>query len=99
MPSRYEGVSEAIYAQIQRRLVESGEWDRIEAMLKSKLNESGWLDDLHHRSKEMLRDRAPISVENVVEVLGRQDDAVSQKVRGATEDDIRRYLDTQLSDK
>ncbi|GLB42991.1 putative transcription factor e(y)2 [Lyophyllum shimeji] len=52
---------DALHAQIHRRLVNSGEWDRILSNLASKLNESGWSDDLLHRSKERARVMEPLS--------------------------------------
>jgi enhancer of yellow 2 transcription factor len=53
--------SDALYGQVQRRLVQNGDWDRIQALLSYKLNESGWTDDLRHRSKERARVMEPLS--------------------------------------
>ncbi len=69
MPQNDAG-SAFLYAQIQRRMIESGEWDRydleqfddlrpvrlnifsrISALFSHQLNETGWTDDMHHRSK------------------------------------------------
>ncbi|KAJ7074488.1 transcription factor e(y)2-domain-containing protein [Mycena amicta] len=52
---------DAFQAQVHQRLLESGEWDRIRLMLATKLNDSGWTDDLHHRSKESARNMSPLS--------------------------------------
>jgi len=41
-----------LYVQVRRRMIETGEWDQIRAVLSTKLNESGWSDEAHHRSKE-----------------------------------------------
>ncbi|KAF5319740.1 hypothetical protein D9619_008876 [Psilocybe cf. subviscida] len=51
----------ALYLQIRKRLIESGEWEQIRAIMSTKLNESGWTDDVHHRSKEIARNMEPLS--------------------------------------
>ncbi|KAF4622010.1 hypothetical protein D9613_009177 [Agrocybe pediades] len=50
-----------LYNEIRRRLVESGDWDLIRSVLSAKLNESGWIDDVHHKSKETARNMDPLS--------------------------------------
>lgn len=56
----------SLHVQIQRRLVESGEWDRIMSIFASKVNECGWADDLRHRSKEHARAMEPLSFEGLL---------------------------------
>jgi enhancer of yellow 2 transcription factor len=72
MPAKVAPNVDALYTQLQRRLIENGEWDRyvqlasyslrfgvasslidrrILSLLANRLNESGWTDDLRHRSK------------------------------------------------
>ncbi|KAG6809589.1 hypothetical protein H0H92_015656 [Tricholoma furcatifolium] len=57
------------YSQLQQRLVDSGEWDRIRFSLASKLNEAGWSDDLRHRAKERAREMEPLSFQNLYDEL------------------------------
>ncbi|KAG5724678.1 hypothetical protein E4T56_gene3733 [Termitomyces sp. T112] len=56
---------DAFYTQLQQRIVDSGEWDRIRFVLASKLNEAGWSDDLRHRSKERAREMKPLSFQTL----------------------------------
>lgn len=44
-------MADGVNSQLLHRLVNSGEWDRIRAVLSSRLNESGWTDQLRHRAK------------------------------------------------
>ncbi|KAI5992637.1 transcription factor e(y)2-domain-containing protein [Pisolithus marmoratus] len=55
MMSKSTSDADALYQQIHRRMVESGEWDRILRVLSAKLSEQGWSDDLYHRAKERAR--------------------------------------------
>ncbi|KAF8193778.1 hypothetical protein BJ912DRAFT_960455 [Pholiota molesta] len=42
----------ALYLQIRKRLIETGNGSsEIRAIMAAKLNESGWCDDMHHKSK------------------------------------------------
>ncbi|TCD65465.1 SAGA histone acetylase and TREX-2 complexes component [Steccherinum ochraceum] len=88
---------DALYAQIQRRMVNSGDWDRISEALEAKLNESGWIDSLHDSSKETARAGESVSVGTLLESLGSQAaSSVSPKVKEEIIQMIRQYLDTQL---
>ncbi|KAG6333988.1 hypothetical protein ID866_5093 [Astraeus odoratus] len=53
--SKSNSDTDALYSQVHRRMVESGEWDRILRTLSAKLSENGWSDDLYHRAKEHAR--------------------------------------------
>ncbi|KAL5522079.1 SUS1 [Sanghuangporus sanghuang] len=44
--------ADSTYAQIHRRIVESGEWDRIYAALVARLSELGWIDTLRSSAKD-----------------------------------------------
>ncbi|KAH8099709.1 hypothetical protein BXZ70DRAFT_211708 [Cristinia sonorae] len=63
---------DALYAQVQRRMINSGDWDRILEALAYKLNESGWVDGLHDTSKETARAGDAVSVSKLIENLGPQ---------------------------
>ncbi|KAG6816899.1 hypothetical protein H0H87_001852 [Tephrocybe sp. NHM501043] len=56
---------DTFYSQLQQRLVDSGEWERIRFVLASKLNEAGWSDDLRHLSKERAREMEPLSFQGL----------------------------------
>ncbi|CAL1702443.1 unnamed protein product [Somion occarium] len=100
MPSRDTNgsvVSDEMYAQIQRRLLESGEWDRIYRMLELKLNESGWMDELHDHAKELARQMYPISVRKMTDsVSSKASSEVPENVKAEVTAKIRQYLDSQL---
>ncbi|PAV14959.1 enhancer of yellow 2 transcription factor [Pyrrhoderma noxium] len=48
--------ADSTYTQTHRRLVETGQWDKIYAALIERLNELGWIDDLKHTAKERAKD-------------------------------------------
>ncbi|KAF9447080.1 hypothetical protein P691DRAFT_793817 [Macrolepiota fuliginosa MF-IS2] len=45
----------SLYAQVRRSLIENGEWDQIQAVLRTRLNEVGWVDEVKSESKECSR--------------------------------------------
>ncbi|KAF8530128.1 transcription factor e(y)2-domain-containing protein [Hysterangium stoloniferum] len=53
--SSSQTVEQGLYREVHRRLVQTGEWDRILGVLAQKLNETGWMDDMRHRGKEAAR--------------------------------------------
>jgi len=57
------------YAQIHRRMVESGEWDRMLRVLSSKLSEHGWADEMRHHTKECARLMDPPSFRAILEEI------------------------------
>ncbi|KDQ52555.1 hypothetical protein JAAARDRAFT_61862 [Jaapia argillacea MUCL 33604] len=61
--------ADAYFAQIQRRMMETGEWDRFLTLLTVKLNEAGWLDDLRHHAKESARVMEPLSFHTLLDEL------------------------------
>ncbi|KAF8582390.1 hypothetical protein K439DRAFT_1413322 [Ramaria rubella] len=58
---------QGLYREVHRRLVQTGEWDRILALLALKLNESGWVDELRHRGKEAARNLDPLKFHALLE--------------------------------
>lgn len=61
--------ADALYMQVHRRMVESGEWDRILRVLSAKLSEQGWSDELYHRAKERARMMDPPLFKTVLEEI------------------------------
>ncbi|KAI9458991.1 transcription factor e(y)2-domain-containing protein [Boletus coccyginus] len=59
--------TDEFYVQIHRRMVESGEWDRILRLLTSKLSENGWVDEIRHRAKERARSMDTLSFRGILE--------------------------------
>lgn len=54
--SSSQTVEQGLYREVHRRLVQTGEWNRILGLLAHKLNETGWTDDMRHHGKEAARD-------------------------------------------
>ncbi|OBZ73405.1 37S ribosomal protein S10, mitochondrial [Grifola frondosa] len=94
MPSTQKGSRhEGLYAQAQRRMVESGEWDRISFLLNQQLNESGWLDNFRHKSKEIARNSESVTVETLIaELHPFAEAAVSEPVKKDILTVIRRWV-------
>ncbi|KAJ7280370.1 transcription factor e(y)2-domain-containing protein [Mycena rebaudengoi] len=69
MPPVAPAELDVLQAQLQQRLLESGEWDRIKFILASKLNESGWTDEMRNRSKERARTMEPLSFVTLLEEM------------------------------
>jgi len=69
MPPVAPAELDALQAQLTQRLLESGDWDRIKFVLASKLNESGWTDDIRNRSKERARTMEPLSFATLLEEM------------------------------
>ncbi|KZP10757.1 hypothetical protein FIBSPDRAFT_200003 [Athelia psychrophila] len=89
--------SEGLHAQIQRRMVESGEWDRIQLLLSSKLSETGWTDDLSHRSKEQARGMEHLSFSDLLQEFTPQaQNSIPPAVRKEFMGVIRQYIEKQL---
>ncbi|KAI0065185.1 hypothetical protein BV25DRAFT_1898289 [Artomyces pyxidatus] len=62
MPATTQPEIDVLFGQLQRRLVESGEWDRICLLLQYKLNDQGWLDTLRGQSRENARTMDILSI-------------------------------------
>ncbi|KAF8621716.1 hypothetical protein AX15_007576 [Amanita polypyramis BW_CC] len=80
---------DALYAQLRRRMIETGEWDKIMFVLSAKLSEDGWLDELKDYSKEKARVMEPLNFQPLLDdVL-----AYSQKsIPAQTEREIRALI-------
>ncbi|TFY73948.1 hypothetical protein EWM64_g10064 [Hericium alpestre] len=88
---------DALYSKVQKRLVESGEWDRICLLLSYKLNNAGWVDDVRNQSKEHARAMEPLSLRQLIEHVGpRARAAIPESVRADIMTAIRKFLDEQF---
>ncbi|KAJ7475211.1 transcription factor e(y)2-domain-containing protein [Mycena galericulata] len=97
MPPVAPAELDALQAQLQQRLLESGEWDRIKFVLASKLNESGWTDDIRNRSKERARTMEPLSFATLLEEISPHgQNSMPLAVRKEVVALIRGYLDKQF---
>ncbi|EMD35835.1 hypothetical protein CERSUDRAFT_96058 [Gelatoporia subvermispora B] len=97
MPARNEGRHDYLFAQLRRRMAESGEWDRIYAQLRQELKECGWRDDFKNRSKEGARKSEGITFEALMDTHRPQAEGeVPQAVKQNIKNMIKRYLDSQI---
>ncbi|PPQ71172.1 hypothetical protein CVT26_011033 [Gymnopilus dilepis] len=88
---------DALFTQVRRRLVESGEWEQIRAALSAKLNESGWTDDIHHKSKEVARNMEPLSFSKLhADFAPRAETSVPLAVKREISNMIRQHLEKQF---
>ncbi|KAF9221033.1 hypothetical protein BS17DRAFT_785782 [Gyrodon lividus] len=95
--SKSSSETEEFYAQIHRRMVESGEWDRILRLLSSKLSENGWSDELGHRAKECARAMDPLSFRTIMEeILPHAQASVPLAVKREMTNVIRQYVKDQF---
>ncbi|KIR54479.1 protein SUS1 [Cryptococcus gattii Ru294] len=62
-------VDEATINAIRQRLLETGDWERIQKLLRAHLEESGWVDDLKDLAKEKARAQDVPNLENLVKQI------------------------------
>ncbi|KAF8152342.1 hypothetical protein B0H34DRAFT_724782 [Crassisporium funariophilum] len=85
-----------LYAQVRRRLIESGEWDQIRTAMCAKLNESGWADDIHHRSKESARNMDPLSFHTLLAEVSQRAQTIPLAVKREISGLIRQHIEKQF---
>ncbi|PPQ90495.1 hypothetical protein CVT25_014778 [Psilocybe cyanescens] len=87
----------ALYAQVRRRLIESGEWDQLRAVMHAKLNETGWCDDVHHRSKEAAKNIEPLSFRSLhAKVAPQAETSIPLAVKRELSSLIRQHIEKQF---
>ncbi|KAF8331015.1 hypothetical protein F5887DRAFT_76839 [Amanita rubescens] len=88
---------DALYAQLRRRMVETGEWDRIMFVLSSKLSEDGWLDELKDHSKEKARGTEHLAFQPLLDnVLAFTQKAIPVQIEKEIKSLIRQFLEQQF---
>jgi len=96
MTEANEDVS-SLYGQVHKRLVETGEWDRILLTLARKLNESGWLDDTRNQFKESATMISSLNFPVLfAQVRPQTATSVPLAIKTEVETMIRLYLETQF---
>jgi enhancer of yellow 2 transcription factor len=76
-----------IKSQINQKLIESGEKERLQEYLRTRLVESGWKDQLKEHCKEVVRQKGLDRV-TVDDLVGE----ITPKARAAVPDDVKRDL-------
>ncbi|KAG9312651.1 transcription factor e(y)2-domain-containing protein [Chiua virens] len=89
--------SDEFYSQIQRRMIESGDWDRILRQLSSKLSEHGWTDEVHLRAKERAGSMDTLSFRLILEEISQPGQAtVPPAVKREVMSALRQYVKDQF---
>ncbi|KAG7085734.1 hypothetical protein E1B28_003277 [Marasmius oreades] len=88
---------EQLHLQIQQRLIETGEWERIKSNFKAKLDETGWTDDFRDKSKEKARDMDVLSFQSLLSELSPvAHTTIPLAVRREVMAAIQKYLEKQF---
>ncbi|KAH9475364.1 Transcription and mRNA export factor SUS1 [Psilocybe cubensis] len=92
-----QGDVSSLYAQVRRRLIESGEWDQLRAVMHAKLNEAGWCDEIHHKSKEVSKTIEPLSFKALhAKVAPQAENSVPLAVKRELSSLIRQHIEKQF---
>ncbi|KAK2459827.1 hypothetical protein APHAL10511_008148 [Amanita phalloides] len=89
--------TDALYAELRRRMIETGEWDRIASTLSSKLNEQGWLDNLMDYAKERARGMPDLTFQSLYDdVLVFAHKSLPVQIEKETKTLLRHHLEQQF---
>ncbi|KAA1471011.1 hypothetical protein DENSPDRAFT_798616 [Dentipellis sp. KUC8613] len=100
MPATTQSEIDALYSKIQRRMVESGEWERIRLLLSYRLNDAGWIDTARGQSSEHAHAMEPLSFRQLLEHISPSAKAtVPESVRAEVMVVIRRFLEEQFDSR
>ncbi|EAL21432.1 hypothetical protein CNBD1270 [Cryptococcus deneoformans B-3501A] len=82
-------VDEATINAIRQRMLETGDWERIQKLLRAHLEESGWVDDLKDLAKGEKGDAEKARAQDVpnLENLVKQ---ISESAAGMVSDNVKR---------
>ncbi|WWD08030.1 transcription and mRNA export factor SUS1 [Kwoniella europaea PYCC6329] len=89
MVSTTEKPDEATLDAIRQRLMETGDWDRIQRLLRNQLEENGWVDDLKDLAKERARSQETPNLENLIK-------EISETARGMISENTRRDVAQEI---
>ncbi|KAG3112015.1 hypothetical protein PI124_g8825 [Phytophthora idaei] len=78
---------EEVKARISERLVQSGEKERLKELLRLKLVECGWRDEMKLHCKEVIRNKGidQVTVEDLIE-------EITPKGRASVPEDVKNHL-------
>ncbi|KAG9007768.1 SAGA histone acetylase and TREX-2 complexes component [Tulasnella sp. 427] len=83
---------------IVKRLIKTGEWDRISAVLKDRLSESGWTDETYNNAKESARQQQPLHFKTLMtEMVPNAEAAVPPEVKEEVLALIRKFIEENTS--
>ncbi|KIO28910.1 hypothetical protein M407DRAFT_242834 [Tulasnella calospora MUT 4182] len=109
MPSKAQhkakGVSEISPADLKelqdnivKRLIQTGEWDKISAVLKDRLSESGWTDDTYNNAKETARQQQQLHFKSLMtELVPNAEATVPAEIKEEILGLIRKFIEENTS--
>jgi len=68
-PTQPQPDLKAVQEDLIKRLIRSGEWDRISAIFKDRLAESGWTDETSYQAKEHARQQPILNFQKLMKEL------------------------------
>ena len=81
---------------ILKKLVESGEKDRLRSKLSEKLMDSSWREDVRDQCREIIKKNQDITLEELVhEMTPRSCDLVPHQIKKNLEKDITTFLEKE----
>ncbi|WWD00223.1 transcription and mRNA export factor SUS1 [Kwoniella sp. B9012] len=89
MVSTTEKPDESTLDAIRQRLMETGDWDRIQKLLRNQLEENGWVDDLKDLAKERARAQETPNLENLIK-------EISETARGMISENTKRDVAQEI---
>ncbi|KAJ1918791.1 Transcription and mRNA export factor eny2 [Mycoemilia scoparia] len=84
-----------IREELLRRFVESGERERVQELLKSKLNANGWQDEVRQMCKDIIKEKEPnpVTVDELAgELTPRARASVPENVKAEMLEQIQAFL-------
>ncbi|RSH90187.1 SAGA histone acetylase and TREX-2 complexes component [Saitozyma podzolica] len=95
--SQADKPDQAVLDEIRKRLIETGDWDRLSTLLRSRLEESGWDDDLKDYAKERARAQENLNLESLLkEVTPKAHEMLQPKLREAVVQEIEAVLEREV---
>lgn len=96
MPNATLSELDGLFQQLQRRMVESGEWDRILLQLRYQLRDSGWMDSTRAQMLEHAYGTERASFRELLEETRTRVHDVPEAVKQQILSSIRSFLDKQV---
>ncbi|WVQ79424.1 hypothetical protein IAT38_001522 [Cryptococcus sp. DSM 104549] len=85
---------EATANAIRQKMMETGDWERIQNLLRARLEESGWVDDLKNQAKEQARAQETPNLEELMKSLSESAaSSVSPELKRDLTQEVERVLD------
>ncbi|KAG8959927.1 SAGA histone acetylase and TREX-2 complexes component [Tulasnella sp. 419] len=82
---------------MMKRLIQTKEWDRISAILKERLSEHGWTDDIADRAKEDAKKQNSLNFKTLLEnITPHAQNSIPQGVKDEIIALLREFIEANL---